>query len=397
MLATQQLFLTASLLCFLTFLVLLSVTAGGVPGMRELLLASVLGMAGNVLYAFGRALPPPIAYEVTNVVYAAAGAALVAGYRHLMAYPPREGVLAAGVVALGALVALFHGVVDSFVGRGAVVSLFQIAVCGGIARTILAPRGRWPLPFHGRCFVLATCVVVTLGHVGWMALVLVSGQAQASPPEPGAWGLVCLGAVALALPALAGGGLLLAHRRIVQRAEHAAHRDYLTDAPSRKAFFEIAVRELARSRRSGRPLALALFVLDHFETLNEGHGHGAGDAALRLLVDAATGTLRGADCLARLGGDEFAVLLPDTDLAGASATADKLQAAVRRAFAASPALAGRPAPTLSIGVTTVGRNEEFKAAMTRADEALYEAKAAGRNRVAARAHTPQVMLAHRGG
>ena len=395
MLATQQIFLIAALLCLLTFLVLLSVATSGVRGMRELLLASVLGMAGNALYAFGRELPPLLAYEAANTVYAAAGAALVAGYRRLTERNPHDAVLAALVLALGAMVALFHYGADSFFGRSAVVSLFQMAVCGAIAHTVLAPRGRWPLPFYGRCFVLAMCALVALGHTGRMAWLLLAGGAQGSLLQPGAWSIGFLTAVSVALPALASGGLLLAHRHIIQRAEHAANHDYLTGAWSRKAFFDIAAREMAGSRRSGRPLALALFDLDHFKSINDTHGHDAGDRALQVVVDAATGALRGMDCLARLGGDEFALLLPDTTLAGAGAAGEKLRRAVARAWTAAPALAGLPQPTLSIGVTVVGRHEALKAALARADGALYEAKAAGRDRVAARAVVPEVKLAYR--
>ncbi len=148
MLATQQIFFIAALLCSLTFLALGSVASEGVPGTRPLLASTLLGVAGNVLYAFGRELPPLLAYEAANVVYAASGAALLAGYRILWGNPPRSSQLCWIVVMLGLLIAFFHYLVDSFVGRSSVVSTFQIMICGEIARTSWTSRHKWQPPFY---------------------------------------------------------------------------------------------------------------------------------------------------------------------------------------------------------------------------------------------------------
>lgn len=393
MLATQQIFLIASLLCFLVLLALSSVAAEGVRGMRALLLAALLGIVGNVLYAFGRELPPLLAYEAANVFYAGAGAALVAGYRILAGRAPRTLLLAGLVALVGVLIALFHYVADSFAGRSAVISLFQAAVCAEIGRTVLAGRRDWQRPHHVYWFVLAMCATVALGHMGRMAWLWGAEQAPTSLLQPSLWSVLILTAAALALPALILGGLLTTHRHIVHRAEYAANHDHLTGAWSRKAFFEIATRERARSARDGKPLALMLIDLDNFKTINDSCGHHAGDLALQLVAERARGTLRAVDCVARLGGDEFAVLLPDTGLGYAAGVGDKLRAAVCAAATALPAAPGQPPLTLSIGVTVLAADETLQAAMARADAALYAAKAAGRNRVHALAPEPALVQA----
>lgn len=377
MLATQQIFLIAALLCFLTFLTLLSVAADNVRGVRALLLASVLGMVSNTLYAFGRELPPLLAYEAANITYAAAGAALVAGYRHLGQLRERNGQLAAAVAVLGVLVTMFHYGVDSFAARSVVVSLFQMAVCGAIAHTVLAMRRQGQGSSYVRAFVLAMCALVATGHACRIAWLPLAGAHATSLLQPTTWSISFLMALALALPALAFGGLLLAHRHIVSRAEHAGNHDFLTGAASRKAFFDVAAQEMARACRSYQPLALLLVDMDHFKAINDRLGHQAGDAALQRVAGGARGVLRPGDCVARLGGDEFALLMPQTDLPAASAAATQLQQVVRHGGIDDTA----PDLTLSIGITLIVAGEDLASAMARADEALYIAKAAGRDRV----------------
>lgn len=393
MLATQQIFLIAALLCFLSFLALLSVTSNDVRGTRALLLSSVLGIGGNVLYAFGRELPPLLAYEAANVVYAAASAALVAGYRILWGKPPRVAQLTSLVLLLGLLVALFHYRFDSFVARSAIVSTFQIAACTEIAMLMLASRPGWHRPFYVYFFVLAMCTLVALGHGGRMAWLALASVPPGSLLQPSAWSISFLTAVALALPALMVGALLVAHRQILVRAEHAANHDYLTGAASRRAFFEIAAREKARADRNRQPLALLLVDLDNFKAINDSWGHEAGDAALQRVALAARGMLRAVDCVARLGGDEFVLLLPETGLHGAAAVGARLQHAVRGAGNAGDAA---PVLTLSIGVTLFSPEDDVKSAMARADEALYAAKKAGRDRVLVKAQEPPLALVRRG-
>ena len=407
MLATQQIFLIASLLCFLVFLALLAAGSENVRGMRAMLASAVLGLVGNLLYAFGRELPPLLAYEVANMAYAGAGAALAAGYRQLAGLPARLAPLALLVGAVGLLIALFHYRFDSFAARSAVASLFQAAVCADIARSVLAHRGAGPARPHGQQapaalnkvqrFVLLMCSLVVAGHAVRMAWLLLAAEPPGSLLQPSSASLTILTAAALALPALTLGGLLTMHRYILQQAEYVANHDHLTGAWSRKAFFDIAERELGRSRRNGQPLALMLIDLDHFKEINDGGGHEAGDVALQLVAERARASLRAADCMARLGGDEFAVLLPETTLAQACTVGEKLQAELRQLAATLERHAGQAPLTLSIGVTATQADEPFKATLARADAALYAAKSAGRDKVIALAPQLQPMRPRQAG
>lgn len=393
MLATQQIFLIASLLCFLVYLALVSAGSPLLRGMRAMRWAALLGLLGNLLYAFGRELPTLLGYEVANMVYSGAGAALAAGYRQLSGRQPHVKALALLVGLVGIMTLLFHDWFDSFTLRSAVVSLFQAAICIDIAHSVLAGRGEQQRRSHGQVhlqgpgqqnvqrFVLLMCVLVAGGHGIRMLWLLVADNPPTSLLQPSTVSLAILTVAALALPALTLGGLLTLHRHIVHQAEYIANHDHLTGAWSRKAFFEIAERETARARHLRQPLALMLIDLDHFKAINDSAGHEAGDIALQLVATSARDTLRAVDCIARLGGDEFAVLLPGADLARASAVGETLAEALREVISTMPAAQRRL--TLSIGATVMLDGEPFKTTLARADSALYAAKSAGRDQVIA--------------
>jgi diguanylate cyclase (GGDEF)-like protein len=149
----------------------------------------------------------------------------------------------------------------------------------------------------------------------------------------------------------------------------AARHDPLTGLPNRRAWEERLDQELARGRRSGLGLCLALLDLDHFKAVNDGHGHDAGDRLLAGVADAWRTDLREADLLARLGGDEFGLLLVECDLEGAERALARLRACT-------------PAPsTTSIGLAEWDGLEDAHALTNRADVALYASKRAGRDRM----------------
>ncbi len=184
----------------------------------------------------------------------------------------------------------------------------------------------------------------------------------------------------VALVVLTLGFLLLCNERLNRDALRLATRDALTGAPNRRAIEEVARDELARCRRSGLPLAVLLLDLDHFKAINDTYGHAAGDAALRAFVATATAQLRARDTLGRYGGEEFLVVLPATTCEDARATAERLRVAV--AGATLEAGEHRLRVTTSIGVAEAAGNDDIDAMLARADTALYQAKAQGRNRTA---------------
>ena len=165
------------------------------------------------------------------------------------------------------------------------------------------------------------------------------------------------------------------------RIERIAVHDELTGLYNRRFLIEVLGREAARVLRSGGAYALCMLDVDHFKSINDGFGHAAGDAVLRHFAEVAAASKRDIDVLGRLGGEEFLLVLPDTDIQGATRFAERLRMAVEESrFPGLPA--GRQV-TVTAGVVLAGSEEMPTAALERADAALYSGKAAGRNRVVA--------------
>lgn len=167
------------------------------------------------------------------------------------------------------------------------------------------------------------------------------------------------------------------------QAEKLADTDELTGLHNRRSFFRLAGHTLSHAMRTGEPVAVIMFDLDHFKQVNDRWGHGAGDIVLQRLAATALDTVRDADILARLGGEEFAVLLPATDLARARYLAQRLQ----QAFSVQilPVGGGTLRCTASFGIAAdQGPDITLDRLLQDADKALFRAKEAGRNQVASR-------------
>jgi diguanylate cyclase (GGDEF)-like protein len=153
-------------------------------------------------------------------------------------------------------------------------------------------------------------------------------------------------------------------------------QDALTNVLNARAFAERLGQELDRNRRYPRPLSLLYMDLDNFKTINDTHGHQTGDAVLQLVADAMRTSVRTADMVGRLGGDEFAVLMPETDAQLADAAAQRLVASLRNVFK------GTPNVTASIGVVScTATDANTDDLLRRADQAMYDAKRMGKDRV----------------
>jgi diguanylate cyclase (GGDEF)-like protein len=167
-------------------------------------------------------------------------------------------------------------------------------------------------------------------------------------------------------------GLAITRAEMSRLLAAQARTDPLTGLANRRVWCERFDVERERASRSGEPLAVAMLDLDHFKAFNDRFGHPAGDDMLCQVAQAWTSVIRPTDVLARLGGEEFGILLVDTDLETADAVMERLRAAVPLD------------QTVSIGFVLWAADETADDAMRRADEALYAAKAAGRDCVVSR-------------
>lgn len=177
---------------------------------------------------------------------------------------------------------------------------------------------------------------------------------------------------------LAGGNIESAYHEEIYRLTTV---DGLTQIFNKRYFTETVDRELSRSNRYGRNLTLIMIDIDHFKRINDSAGHLAGDHVLKQLASTVKTRIRREDVFARYGGEEFAILLPEVNLKGANLTAEKIRKVVEK----TPfRFDEEDIPvTVSLGVAQASKDTTEASALIRAaDEKLYEAKRAGRNRIA---------------
>lgn len=165
------------------------------------------------------------------------------------------------------------------------------------------------------------------------------------------------------------------------RAEEAARRaivmaetDQLTGIANRRRTELALDQAIAMAEQSCRQMSVAIFDIDHFKRVNDTYGHQAGDEVLKRVAQEAAGELRSGDILGRFGGEEFVIVLPDAPAEVASRVANRVRTAIEAGNT-------NPAVTISVGVAELAHGESADALLRRADQALYAAKRAGRNRL----------------
>jgi diguanylate cyclase (GGDEF)-like protein len=255
-----------------------------------------------------------------------------------------------------------------------IISGYTMVIAFEFWRGRAEPLGsRWPaivvLGAHSVLFLLRVPFAlasplegtsVSLWNNGWFAIIALESL---------------LYAIAFAVIVVA-----MAKERMEFKYKKSALSDPLTGIANRRAFFDETVLRLDPANKDPRPLAVLLFDLDRFKRINDRFGHAIGDKVLRLFAEKATANLRQADLVGRLGGEEFAAVLSGVELSTAFMYAEQ----IRIAFAAAARVVDghRVSATVSAGIgLLVAAEADVDSLLARADQALYVAKARGRDRV----------------
>jgi diguanylate cyclase (GGDEF)-like protein len=258
------------------------------------------------------------------------------------------------------------------------------SVCIGVGVLLLATmrlvwqRGRLATPVFARVLAGACGALAVALFARAVQAINVGGGTKISIDAPGRSSL------ALVIAVLFVGGMMnLAQIRLVlgsflQRLTAQAHTDALTGAANRRGLLRSLEAMHLRAQRGDHGYAVLMVDVDHFKAVNDRHGHASGDRVLQRVAQGLRDSLRVGDVIARWGGEEFCVLLPRIGLSDAQALAERVAQQI--------AAGGEPRVTVSIGVAEVQvARESAEQVIRRADAALYQAKAGGRNRVMASA------------
>lgn len=296
-----------------------------------------------------------------------------AGFRHFAGLPTHQRLMGVMLALLTGYVAWFTYIDSNYLARAVLITLINTALFFACTRLVSRTTGD-TLAGRFTCAVFATIGTISLFRAAMLLLHLdtpvdVLGRSITHK--------VYLASLAFSVLAITLGAMMLANERLRAALEFIASHDQLTDAYARAAFIELLTKELARNHRHGRPLAVLMFDLDNFKSINDRFGHVVGDRVIIDFVQRTKELLRNIDSIGRYGGEEFVALLPETTLIEARAVAERICKGI--AVAASPDL---PPYTVSIGVAaTTNGSMSTNALLSKADEALYVAKANGRNRV----------------
>lgn len=353
-------------------------------------LALVLHTITYVLYTLRGSVPDWASIVLANTLLAgtfALGLAAVQQF-HGRALPWRRMLLP--VLAMAVLFAVFIG---DYRARLMVTGVLAPLQIGMVLWALWWPRR--PAQWRGAALLSLGLVlqVVLLAVRGMLAAtysIPVEGMMRGNPLQS----FTFMAAFVVVILASLGFILMAKDRADADNRYFAVH-DELTGAANRRALMQALDRDMARAMRTGEPYALLMLDIDHFKEVNDSFGHRAGDQVLRHVVAVMHTRLRAQDLVGRYGGEEFMVLLPDTPLAGAAALAETL----REAIAQAPCVyEGRFIPvTVSIGVcgAHLESGDSGDRLIQAADQALYAAKSAGRNRVECallpRAAAPETM------
>lgn len=345
-------------------------------GMRLWMVGYAAQFLGATLFAGREVIPDFFSIVLANTLLSAGYALLYAAVREFQGKPCRRSRLAAIAVCSFLVLASLDNAVHRIAVSGFIFCLQNGAIALILFREAPAHerRSRW---LTGSAFAVSAALLfnrgltVLLGPPEQISLLTVSPFRTFS---------LLAGFVIIIMNNF--GFLLMTRERADRENERLATLDPLTEIFNRRTFLDLAQKEVARHCRTRRPLALLMVDFDHFKRINDTHGHLIGDAVLKSFTETTLACLRRNDIFGRYGGEEFAILLPETDEEGAAVFAERLRKLT--AEASVPAGAALVRCTISIGITGLSFAEkaDLDDILRIADEALFAAKTAGRNRVA---------------
>lgn len=341
-----------------------------IKGLTEWGIALMLVAVGSTL-AFGLgSLPDALAITLPRILFPTGLFLTYVGAQRFFGDTPRYLPWIALIVVIVALQMWFTFVAPDYSTRlrlsGALSVCLFVAFIGLVRRQGLNSFAK--LLTMG-VLVSMSAIVVTRMVTAWVWPV--GAHIYDATPQH----LVYLSALSVFILLLSVSMVLLAAERLHSEVAYLASHDSLTNALTRRHMNEACAMELERSQRHDHSMALMVIDLDFFKAINDTHGHQRGDQALIDFVATVNTLLRRPDQLGRFGGEEFVALLPETSLEEALNVAERIRAACAQSGA-------RAACTVSIGVTTNRRpDDSVDALIARADAAMYQAKARGRNRV----------------
>ncbi|TKC78229.1 GGDEF domain-containing protein [Trinickia terrae] len=376
MLSPVSLIGIAILSCAISMGVFGSLLRAAIPGLTRWFSAYALVTVALTVLALRGHEPENLVYFTASTLLLAGAYLMLQGCRQFFGRPVWRPLELAGCGALFLALTYWNFVSSNLDVRVMLMSMFFAYVRFAIAW--VAYRFRPPhRPQYAYLFVSIAALLGTLFHVGRSLAYGLGWTHQTALLEPTPLNTALLGLGIVTLPCLSIGIVMLAHDRLAERMERLATIDELTGALMRRAFIA-RVEALLRTACAARiTLSIAILDIDHFKSVNDRHGHAAGDRTLAHFVSVLSQGLRGTDVLGRLGGEEFAVLFMSTGKAEAA----QLLRTVQSTVSASPAPSGSGAIacTFSAGVDEFGDGDTLATVLARADAALYSAKAMGRN------------------
>lgn len=327
-----------------------------------------------------------LAYGGSGLLRSCAWSAFTMGLCQFYRLPPRPWQIGLPVLLMGLA---FVGLNEHPNARVALINVI-LAAQGVLVLAIMWPQ-RHTTPGHGQYFlVIGLALASTLlliraaAAIGGASPTLLS-LTQSSTLQ----GLSLLGVIAT-LVLLAFGFVIMSKDRADHLTQVLTIRDDLTGLANRRHLNEVLAAEWDRAQRSGQPLSVAMIDIDQFKLYNDHYGHQAGDACLvQVARQIEAGARRTGDLAARYGGEEFLLILPDADASVAQPLAERVRREVQ-ALQIAHASSTQGHVTISIGVATLcdGLYSDAQSLLRAADQALYRAKAKGRNQVHAAAQAP---------